>query len=228
MASIKPNSSLRDYQLFVDKVYGPNNQRHFTVDEMLTNINRFVMRGLKGIRKGDNEKVKHNLIIAMSWTASLMNQFNIDLEEYAWHRFPYVCSYCGSRPCVCRAKKVKVRKKIRINAKLRPTTIRGFQEMLGKIYPPDTRSLEHAGIHLAEEVGELSEAVMTFRGHHTAQAFKHVTMEAADVFSCFMGVFNSLGFDYEKHLVQTFKNGCHACKKTPCACEYNYVVGYKS
>ena len=228
IASMKPTSSLRDYQEFVAAVYGQNNERHYNIDEMLTNISRFAMRGLKGIRKDDPEKIKVNMVIALSWFVSLMNQLGVDLEDAVWNRFPYLCSYCGECPCACRQKKVHKRLKIKINPKLCPKTIKALQTMFDRIYPASERTLEHAGIHLAEEVGELSESVLRFRGHHRDEDMKQVVLEASDLFSCFMGVFNSLDFDYGKELARLFSNGCHVCKKTPCACEYDAVVNFKS
>src|SRR4051812_20458157 len=103
-SALSKNPSLREYQAYVDFIYGPNNARHFTVNEMLTNINRFSMRALKGIRKKDDEKTKLNGILALSWFFSLMNQLGINVEEIVWNRFPYVCSYCKECPCSCKAK----------------------------------------------------------------------------------------------------------------------------
>jgi NTP pyrophosphatase (non-canonical NTP hydrolase) len=225
---MKTTSSLRDYQRFVDQVYGPSNERHFSVDEMLTNISRFAMRGLKGIRKNDPEKIKLNITIALSWFTSLMNQLDIDLEDSVWHRFPYLCSYCGECPCACKKKKIQKRVKIKIDSSLKPKTIHDLQAMFDNIYPAGGRTLEHAGIHLAEEIGELSEAVLKFRGHHSDTDMAQVVLEASDLFSCFMGVFNSLDFDYSKYLASQFSDGCHVCKKTPCVCEYDAVVNFKS
>ncbi|HYF29164.1 MAG TPA: hypothetical protein VEA36_02245 [Candidatus Paceibacterota bacterium] len=228
MAALTPYPSLTDYQRFADAVYGLNNRRHFTADEMLTNILRFTMRGLKGIRKGDPEKVRMNMTIAISWTMSLLTQLGVDLERHVWERFPYRCSYCGQCPCACKAKKVQRRVKVVVDPRRRPRTIRDLQVMFNEIYPASSRTLEHAGIHLAEEIGEFSEAVMTYRGNHKDAEFDKVILEAADLYSCFMGVFNSLGIDYEKGLVASFKHGCHACKHIPCECEYQYVVNFKS
>ena len=195
---------------------------------MVANITRFSMRGLKGIRKNDVEKIKINIVIAFSWFMSLMNQFDVDIEDCAWQRFPYLCSYCGECSCVCKVKKIQKRSKIKVDNKQRPKSITGFQKMFNDIYPAKDRTLEHAGIHLAEEVGELSEAILMFRGQHTPEVFAQFKLEAADFVSCVMGIFNSAKIDYEKVLVKMFSNGCHECHKTPCACEYNHVVNFKS
>ncbi|MEA2701940.1 MAG: hypothetical protein QOE22_649 [Candidatus Parcubacteria bacterium] len=195
---------------------------------MLININRFTGRGLKGIRKGDAGKTVKNLTIALNWTCSLANQLDIDLEKQVWERFPYLCLYCGSCPCACRLRKAKKRMTKKTFAHSQPRTLRGLQDMFGDIYPPASRTLEHAGIHLAEEVGELSEAVMGFRGRHTQKDFENIKVEAADVFSCFMGIFNSLKFDYHEYLISAHANGCYSCRHLPCTCEYRFVMSFKS
>ena len=228
MQSITSSSSLRNYQDFVGRTYGPSNRRHFSVDEMLVNIGRFSMRGLKGIRKGDTKKVSENLIISLSWCTSLMDQLGVDIEQSVWNRFPNVCSYCGESPCACKAKKVQKRLHIKPDETRRPSTIGGLQKMFDMIYPSSRRTIEQAGIHLAEEVGELSEAVLRFRGHHRDADFDQIVLEASDLFSCYMAVFNSLPLDYHTELVKAFSDGCHACRKSPCECPYDYVLNFKS
>jgi NTP pyrophosphatase (non-canonical NTP hydrolase) len=228
MASIKPSTTIKGYQKFVNNVYGLSNDRYFSLWDMLTNVERFVMRGLKGIRKNDKNKTKYNLSIALSWFMSIMNQLRIDIEDNVWRRFPYLCSYCGSCPCRCKEKKVKKRMKIKINEKTRPNSLAAFQKMFNEIYPANERTLEHAGVHLAEEVGELAESILTYRGGHSDEDFKNVELESADFFSCIMGVFNSLDINIAKELSKMFKNNCHMCKKAPCECNFKDITTFKS
>ncbi len=228
MASVKPNTTIREYQEFVQEVYGLPNDRYFGKGEMITNIERFAMRALKGIRKGDKEKTRINLIISLSWFISLMNRFHIDLENEIWKRFPYLCSYCGSCPCSCKEKKIKKRQKVFIDNSKHPKTLKEFQTMFSKIYPPQKRTLEHAGVHLAEELGELSEVLMRYHGTHEDEDFKKVPKESADLFSCLMGVFNSLKIDVAKELSKMFSNNCHVCKKAPCECNFVNIAKFKS
>jgi len=228
MASVKSNTTIKEYQNFVKEVYGLCNDRDFSVGDMLANVERFVMRGLKGIRKKDPEKTKLNLMIALSWFVSLMNQLHIDLGNEVWQRFPYVCSYCGVCPCICWARKIKIRQKISRNDRLRPNTLSDFQKMFKKIYPPQGRSLEHEGVHLAEETGELSEAILKYRGAHQEEDFNEIALEAADFFSCLAGVFNSLDFDIARQLAANFSHNCHVCKKAPCQCSFIDIVRFKS
>src|SRR3989338_8601085 len=74
MAQVTPNTTIQEYQDFVREVYSVPNDRYYDTSNMLTNIQRFVMRWIKGIRKNDNNKITHNLLIAQSWFMSLMNQ----------------------------------------------------------------------------------------------------------------------------------------------------------
>jgi len=228
MASVKENTTIKEYQNFVKEVYGLPNDRFFSSDDMLTNMERFIMRGLKGIRIENQEKIKLNLLIALSWFVSLMNRLHINLENEVWQRFPYLCSYCASCPCICEKKKIKERQKVFIDEKKRPKTLKEFQNMFKEIYLPEKRTLEHAGVHLAEELGEFSEAMLAYHGTRIEEDFKKIELEAADLFSCFMSVFNSLGINMAKELSIMFSNNCHICKNAPCTCSFIDITKFKS
>ncbi|MCH7605195.1 hypothetical protein IID24_04390 [Patescibacteria group bacterium] len=228
MASVKTNTTIQQYQSFVHEVYGLNNDRDWTTWDMLTNIQRYILRALKGIRKHDREKIRINLLIAQSWYMSFMNQLHIDVEEKVWERFPYACSYCAFAPCQCKEKKVQKRHKLTSDKKKRPKTFAHFQEMFRNIYPPEKRTIEDAGIHLAEEMGELSEATLRYRGLHQDKDFQTIAQEAGDFFSCLMGVFNSLDIDVTKELSKIFSHNCHICKQAPCECSFDSVLNFKS
>jgi NTP pyrophosphatase (non-canonical NTP hydrolase) len=228
MASVKEDATIKEYQNFIKEVYGLPNDRFFSSWDMLSNVERFTMRGLKGIRMGNREKTKINLLIALSWFTSLMNQLHIDIENEVWQRFPYLCSYCGACPCVCKEKRIESRQKVFIDDNKRPKTLEEFQNMFNAIYPPKARTIEHAGVHLAEELGEFSEAMLAYRGGHKEEDFENIELEAADLFSCFMGVFNSLGISVAKELSNKFSNNCHVCHNIPCTCSFIDITKFKS
>ncbi|OHA64853.1 MAG: hypothetical protein A2672_01555 [Candidatus Wildermuthbacteria bacterium RIFCSPHIGHO2_01_FULL_49_22b] len=228
MPSLNLKSTILDHQDFVRQVYGLNNDRFFATPDMLIQVQRFVMRGLKGIRQEDKKKTTLNLLIALSWFISLMNQLHINVQEAAWNRFPGRCSCCGKCPCICRKEKRKTRKRIIVKSGKAPRTIAGFQKMFSAIYPPESRTKEQAGIHLGEEAGELAEAVLAYRGNREGQDFESIANEGADFLSCLFGVCNSLGIDVAKELAHLFSRNCHACKKTPCECTFSFIVQFRS
>lgn len=228
MASIKEDTTIKEYQDFIKEVYGLPNVRHFGLWDMISNMERFTMRGLKGIRKKDQEKTKFNLLISLSWLISITNRLQIDLENEVWQRFPYLCSYCGTCPCSCKERRIKERQKVLADEKKRVKVLKDFQNMFNQIYPAGERTVENAGIHLAEELGEFSEAVLTYRGGHKEKDFEKIEIEAADLFSCFMGVFNSLDINIAKELSNMFSNNCHVCKNAPCTCQFLDITRFKS
>ncbi len=228
MAFVKPDTTIKEYQDFIKTVYGLPNDRDFSLDDMLTNVERFVMRGLKGIRKGDKEKAKTNLLISLSWFISIMNQLHIDVEDELWKRFPYLCSYCASCPCLCKEQKIEERQEAPIDEKKRPKNLEEFQAMLNQIYPFKTRTIEQAGVHLAEECGEFAEAILIYRGAHKEEDFGKLELEAADFLSCLLGVFSSLEIGLAKELSIMFINNCHVCQKAPCACKFIDIVKFQS
>lgn len=83
-------------------------------------------------------------------------------------------------------------------------------------------------MHLAEELGEFSEAILFYHGRHQDKDFGNIILEAADLFSCYMGVFNSIKVDVAEELSEMFSENCHACKKSPCECNFEYIMGFKS
>ena len=228
MPSLTSKSTLKDHQEFVRQVYGLHNDRYYTTPDILVHMQRFCMRGLKGIRKNDKERTALNLFIALSWFMSLMNQLHIDLQEAVAERFPNACSYCGERPCVCKAKKIQKRKGKVAGRGKKPKTIAEFQAMFEAIYPASSRTLEHAGIHLGEEVGELAEAIQRFRSGRKTGDFDNIAKEAADVTSCMFGVFNSWDVDVARELSSLFSFNCHACRKAPCVCDFQFVENFRS
>jgi NTP pyrophosphatase (non-canonical NTP hydrolase) len=115
-----------------------------------------------------------------------------------------------------------------IDESKRPKSLEGFQKMFEEIYPSSTRTLDHAGVHMAEEMGEFSEAIMFFRGGHRDEDFKAVKLEAADLLSTLFGVFNSLGMSAAGELSSIFSDNCHICHKAPCICDFKYITDFKS
>jgi len=223
MPTLLPDTSLQQFQLFIKEVYEIPNNRQYELGEMLDHIQRFTMRGLKGIRKGDTEKTKRNLIISIGWFISLLNRLQIDIAQEVWKRFPYACSYCNTTPCSCKINKPLYRKTPTIDNEKKPKNLFELQQMFKEIYPESTRSLEHAGVHLAEELGEFSEAVWAYRSNRSSRDFEEVILEAADYVSCILGVFNSLKSDLAKELSLFYPNNCHNCEKAPCICTYETV-----
>lgn len=228
MAHIYRDQSLRQFQELINNIYGLPDDRIYSIFDLLTQMQRFTMRSLKGIRKNNKAKLRVNLLISFAWVMAIANRMHIDVEDEVWKRFPALCSYCGFAPCQCKKTKQKKRAKVKIIASRRPTTIKGFQELFSAVYPPEERTLPDAGVHLAEETGEVSEAIHNFLGQHLQKQLDEVKLEIADYISCIFGVANSASIDIASDLEKMFKSGCHVCHKVPCVCTFSKVAALKS
>lgn len=226
--SFPRDGTIADLRRFNELVYASVDDRSNSILDLLAQEQRFVMRALKGIRKRDISRAEKNLLISFSWYMAICNRLHITIEEDIWARFPGVCSYCGTCPCSCAAAKPKRRRRVSGVGKRRPRTLAEWQRMFARIYPPERRTLEHAGIHLAEEMGEVGEAVQNYLGLHRESLFAEVRAELADLFSCLMGVATSLKFDVAKGLWSIYRNNCSACHRAPCTCDFERVATFKS
>ncbi len=222
------SQTLGQFQACIRDIYGLPDDRQFSLTDLLVNQERFTMRALKGIRKGDRAKLTENLLIALSWTMAVCNRLHVAAEDIVWHRFPLLCSYCGHRPCACQAQKPTARASVPRRASLRPSRLADVQEMFRSIYPPDGRSLADAGVHLAEETGEVGEAASWYLGEHTQVQFEHLADELADWISCVFGVANSAGIDVASALAHMYTENCHVCRRAPCVCSFSTIGRFRS
>jgi NTP pyrophosphatase (non-canonical NTP hydrolase) len=228
MARFYSEQSLRHLQEFTNDIYGVPDDRQYSLEDLLTHMQRFAMRALKGIRKENLEKTKTNLIISLLWALAIANRLHIDLEDEVWQRFPMLCSYCGKQPCACKTIKASQRLKVKIDNALRPKTLNGLQQMFNHIYPDKSRTIVDAGIHFAEEVGEVSEAIHNYIGQHLQKQFEEVRLEMADFVSCVLGIANSLNIELGKELADMFHDNCHVCHTLPCSCTFTTVALLKT
>jgi NTP pyrophosphatase (non-canonical NTP hydrolase) len=195
---------------------------------LLIQEQRFAMRSLKGIRKGNTDKLKTNLLISFSWLMAIANRLHIDVEDEIWKRFPYLCLYCGEKPCACKKMKPTERLNVKIDENLRPKNIADLQKMFNEIYPAQSRTLADSGVHLAEEIGEISEAIHNYLGQHKQKQFDDVKFEIADVVSCIFGVANSVDINMAKELAEMYFENCHICHRAPCICNFSNIAEIKT
>ncbi len=228
MNNFKSDQSLQDFQLLIHNVYGVTDDRDYSTWDLCSHVERYSLRAVKGIRKEQIDKIRLNLLVAMSWAMSFGNRFHIEVDEEVWKHFPYLCTYCGDTPCQCKALKSSGRKNVVVNELKRPKTLKECQKMFELIYPSASRNLVDAGIHLAEEVGEIVEAVQIYLGEHKVEDMKQISLELADYFSCIFAVANSAGIDIADELEKMYANGCPICKHLVCECTFSTTTHHLS
>jgi NTP pyrophosphatase (non-canonical NTP hydrolase) len=222
-----PQGSLPELQKRTSEIYGVANDRMFSIDDMLSLQLRFTLRAIKGIRQGNPGRIAANLPTAFSFFLSLLNRLHIDLQRAVWARFPGQCPYCRGTPCSCGDVKPNFNDALTPRG-TEPQTIHEIQEMFQKIYPKTEKDLLKAGVHLAEEAGEVTESIRNWMGLHQKNTFRPIIDESADYASCFFTTANAAGIQLEPLLVAFTTNGCHACGQTQCACTFESIISYKS
>ena len=127
-----------------------------------------------------------------------------------------------------KANKSSERAQVKPDLTKRPHGLAAFQKMFAEIYPPKGRTPADAGVHLAEEMGEVSEAVHNYLGQHLQKQFQGVRVELADLVSCIFGVANSFNIDVAKELETMYSKNCHVCHEAPCVCSFSEVAALES
>ncbi len=222
MAKFAHTDSIADLQKFIADVYGESGDKHFSLFELVAQQERFSMRILKRIRRRDMDELASDLAVALSWAIAAANRLHVDVGDALWKRFPGVCSYCGKRPCACTTRHLTGRAHISpAKGVKKPQTLERTQLELGEIYPKDKRTIESAGMLLAEEMGEFSEAINRYYLSHQTSEFEKVCKELADYVSCIFDVANSANISLADVFAKLYNKNCHLCHNIPCTCDFS-------
>ncbi len=205
--------TLAAFQGMNQTLYGRQNDVFFTTPNILSRIHRYSTRMLKMVRKNNHENFGHYLTMCFSWSLALANRLHIDLDGELWKRFPNACPYCTGSRCRCKDRATE-RTVTQGEASSRPADLTGYQQMLARIYA-DNR-LEDEVIHLAEEVGELDEAIEYYTGTHKGEHLKSVFEELIDVVAHILGLASCLKIDLAQEMKRVFADGCPVCHEVPC------------
>jgi NTP pyrophosphatase (non-canonical NTP hydrolase) len=89
--------------------------------------------------------------------------------------------------------------------------------MFAEVYP---NVVLVSAIHLAEEAGEVNEALQAHSATHQDDCFWKVVEELVDVVTNIYGVANCLKLDLATGMAEYFANGCPRCQRSPCGCGF--------
>jgi NTP pyrophosphatase (non-canonical NTP hydrolase) len=105
----------------------------------------------------------------------------------------------------------------RRSRRARPITLQNWQKMFAEIYP---NIVENSAMHLAEEAGEVDEALQNYLATHEDRWFQNAVEELVDVVTNIFGVANCLNLDVAASMTVYFAKGCPKCRHTPCNCGF--------
>jgi len=208
--------SLAKLQALNESIYSTQNKRNYDASRMVSRIHRYVTQVLKGVRREKTQYIPYYLSMGFSWSLALANRFEIQLDNEMWERFPGYCPYCRSIPCSCTERPENRSEGAPVGD--RPKTLREYQEMFREIYPHNTT--KDSAIHLAEEIGEVDEAVEFYMGTHQPELFEDIVVELVDTITNMCAVASCLQIDLALEMENQFSQGCPKCHGLPCFCGF--------
>lgn len=237
-ALIQQNSarSLDDWYKVVNKIFWNQNfQRDSSV--IFAHLVEVIggLSSLASSKRKAGSNPETYLVKALAWWLALCGKVGVkSVEDMLWDKFPRVCPYCQEprhNPDECTERKAASggppwKQLATLGARaIRPKRLKEWQLMYSAIYPAQqTEEFGPSFARLAEELGELSEAVRVFRAEPG-----YFLSEAADVFAWLMHIQNIVdsragvsstqrGNALESGFARAYPDSCTACGKRQCSC----------
>lgn len=230
----KPET-VSDLQEYLKSLYGDVNAGR-DVEYIFSYLFRNVSYLSRAIPRGQN--CVQNFIKTFSWLFAIANKLEIDLQESYLRKYPEVCPYCITRPCVCSKtnkkpvsyiKEWKIQEELGVKYNIARSanpnpSIDSFVEKTNDLYPANTHIWKAAGptfhfFRLLEELGEVHEAYTSFcKGTKNKIEIEN---ELADCFAWTLSAWGIyyLGESLQDSFITYYYNSCPVCSSDPCKCE---------
>ncbi|MBU1014896.1 hypothetical protein KKI17_00435 [Patescibacteria group bacterium] len=111
----------------------------------------------------------------------------VNMESAIWAKYPNICPYCLSCPCICGRTKTAPHTRLIVPLPKKGLSFAEMQKMFEEIYPPSTSSPLLQFRKTAEEIAEVSWEIFTQRSK------KAIEEEFADVFARLAGLASIIG-----------------------------------
>lgn len=230
----KPSTVL-EIQKYLGDLYGEaNGRRDFEY------IYAYLFRNASYLSRSipRNNECVENFIKTLSWLLALANKLEIDIQDAYLRKYPAVCPYCISKPCICSktnkkpisyVKEWKIQEELGIKyniakAATSSPTMDSLVEMTNDLYPANTHIWKAAGptfhfFRLLEELGEVHEAYTSF-----CKGKKDKTEIENELADCFAWTLSAWGIYYlgeslHDSFIGYYYNACPVCNSMSCDCE---------
>jgi len=225
----------------ISTIYGAKN-KELSFEYMysfLTRKTAYLTREIVRTDGGDKSKVINVYIESLSWLMAISQKLEIDLELSFFSKFPTICPYCISSPCICS----QTHRKPEFTSNARAIKEELFQkknslyhfgtptiyapEMINKIYPSNKNIYNIFGgfyhsSRLFEELGELHEAYTKL---HEDKFYNknNINDELADILAWMLSLWGIIFKDKDlgEAVDNYYINGCPSCNNKECICN-NY------
>lgn len=226
--------TIQEYQNYLLRLYGDSNKERGS-DYLYGYLSRST--AYLGKNLSVEKATDQHFFRSLSWLYALANFYELDLQTSLFSRFPDICPYCITTPCICfRTKKspakpkaaYKIKEEIdaKYNVLARSThdwSLGSAIKKLSIIYPNNEVIWHHAGpwyliAKMQEEVGELHEAISKYEiGRKPKSA---ISEELSDTFAWLLSAWGIVfrGRSIDDAFLDYFDNDCPVCTSFPCKC----------
>ena len=232
--------SLNEWVRMFREIYFPTQNYNRSKIEIFTHLIKVFGGGSRYLfRTSDADGSRDYLAKIFGWYCALANRLGIDLEDTIWQKYPGVCPRCVQHICNCEripkeidAGKLAVLAATHLHQK--PRSLREWQTMFagmyrspsgGEVVPPSRDRLAIVFSRMAEELGEVAEAILLDEAIDREVGLV-VRNEMADLCAWIFALANNLQFvdptatgvtlaDVSWNL---YGGKCHRCQKLPCIC----------
>ncbi|MGN4191788.1 diguanylate cyclase [Burkholderia gladioli] len=232
--------TLNEWASMFKAIYFPTQNYNRSKTDIFTHLVKVFGGGSRFLfRTSDPDGSRDFLARIFGWYCALANRLDINLEEIVWNKYPGVCPRCLERVCKCeRTPKEfddsKLKTLASTHVQERPRTVREWQTMFGNMYrsptggeplPPSRERLAIVFSRMAEELGEVAEALLLDEViDENAGAI--VRNEMADLCAWIFALANNLqyvdpsasGVTLADVSWNLYGGKCHRCQKLPCVC----------
>lgn len=230
----KPET-VAEIQEYLNFLYGDVNADH-DVEYIFSYLFRNVSYLSRAIPRGQN--CVQNFIKTFSWLFAIANKLEIDVQDAYLRKYPEVCPYCISKPCICSktnkkpvsyVQEWKIQEELSVKYNIAKSanhtpSLDSFVEKTNDLYPANTHIWKAAGptfhfFRLLEELGEVHEAYTSFcKGSKNKIEIEN---ELADCFAWTLSAWgiHYLGESLQDSFITYYYNSCPVCTSDPCNCE---------
>lgn len=218
-----------------------NNQVAFMRGYIISHISQDLGDLAEAIRESDNDTLKSKIGSMFAWIFALANEFEENIEDILYDKYPGFCPYCGHRiNCDCawwvpaQTKKNKDKKFEKpidaISGITKPEQLTGWIDMWEIIYGKKyqiAQSIADIMYKLLEEEAEILDELDKVEGK-TLNREKEYYQKSKREFADFISWFLALLFKLEERKIDRkdlppllrgkFIDGCYWCKKSNCIC----------
>ncbi len=231
--------TIKNASTTINAIYGKKN-KNLDFEYMysfLTRKTSYLTREFIRADGVDKSKITETYIESLSWLIAISQYLEIDLESSFFSKFPGICPYCISSPCLCsqthrkpeftsNARRIKEELSNKKDAIYRFGGSQVYTpDMINDIYPSNKNIFNIFGgfyhsSRLFEELGELHEAYAKLK-EDRFYSKTNLNDELADILAWMLSLWGIMFKDTDlgDAIDNYYIKGCPSCNSSECICD---------